>query len=76
MDIYTFSYTIFLGQLNESHDVWLLDATQYGNCRVLKINMSISYRNSIVRCVIVEYHATQNFYNIKNKYKQVHIRTL
>ena len=27
---------IVLGQLNESHDVWLLDMTQYENCRELK----------------------------------------
>ena len=32
--IYIVTDTIGLGKFNKLHDVWLLDVTQYENCRV------------------------------------------
>ena len=75
MYIYIITDTIILGQLNKAHNVWLLNMMHYGNGWVFKINMRIPYQNSIARCVIVEYDATQKLYINKNEYAQFHIRT-
>ena len=75
--IYMLAHTIVLGQLNEYHNVWLLDMIQYGNCRVLKmyIPMRFTHRNSIARGVIVEYNKMRQLYRIKNQFTQVNIGT-
>ena len=45
---------IGLGQFNELHNVFLLDVTQYKNCRVLEMYMHFPYRNSKAQGVMVE----------------------
>ena len=45
---------IVLGQLNESHEVWLLEMTQYENCRELKFYTRSPYCNWIPKFVIID----------------------
>ena len=73
--IYMLTNAIVLGQFNELHDVWLLDITQYKNCRLFKMYMGFLYWKSIARGVIVEDDTTRQLYRFQYQYTQVHIVT-